>query len=488
MPTLSSQAQAVISAFGRKPGVTADQLANLQSVINGSPALVDQINQAVAAGHLRQITVLPHTNAGGEYDGNNKEMRLPLSVLTTPAKGMGRFDAGEVTFVLGHELQHGFNHAEYRQANVDFHRDAAQVARGANHDYIAPVGDFIAASRRNEAGAEIAGWNAIVASVQTVNPNPTLRDIYNAQPGRMSDFIDVSADRSTYTLKPNLTLNQDMTLGATPGNIEAMGQNYFDKPARSPGGLGHHGNSDYANYYGAFAVGVVAELHRKQNPLPPGATEQPITLNMVQLRLSERLMEENGINLHSDTRPMPYLDSSTNPPTQHLFQHTIGTHTHVNPVAARAFEDELASGDVQEAGRRFADPAQPSHPDHALHQQIRVGVQRLDGEHGRSWDETSERLNASLLVLAKEKGLTQVDHVLLSEHNEYVQKGENIFLVQGGLDDPAHRRADMKTQDAIGMTEAQSHERLEQLNQRQPQEADMGQQQQEAPKRQAASV
>jgi hypothetical protein len=222
--------------------------------------------------------------------------------------------------------------------------------------------------------------------------------------------------------------------------------------------------------------------------------EKPITLDMAKLRLSEKLLEENGINLRGDTRPLPYLDSSNSPATQHLFQHTASTHTHVNPIAARTFEDELASKDAQTQGaeRVSADPAQPGHPDHALQQQIRAGVQRLDGEHGRSWDETSERLNASLLVLAKEKGLTQVDHVLLSERNEHVQKGENIFLVQGGLSDPAHRVADMKTQDAIGMSQAQSHERLEQLNQQHSQERSqqvgVEQQQQQASTRQAPTM
>ena len=58
----------------------------------------------------------------------------------------------------------------------------------------------------------------------------------------MDDFIDV--DRShfppTYAMKPNLTVNADLTMPATVPNIEGMGRNYFDHS----GGLGHNGNSD----------------------------------------------------------------------------------------------------------------------------------------------------------------------------------------------------------------------------------------------------
>lgn len=46
MPPLSPQAQALLTQFGKQPGVTPDQAANLQNVINGSPALVNEVNAA----------------------------------------------------------------------------------------------------------------------------------------------------------------------------------------------------------------------------------------------------------------------------------------------------------------------------------------------------------------------------------------------------------------------------------------------------------
>ncbi len=474
MPILSPQAQAMVTAFGHQPGVTPDQVNNLQAVINASPVLIDQVNNAVAAGHLRQFAPLTHANAGGEYDGQSKTMRLPLAMLTPPP-GLLPFDAGEPAFVLGHELQHGFNHAATTQAYQTFFNDARQKAQEPTgpRDYTVATRNLIVANRRDEAGAEIAGWNSIVDRVKGTNPNPSLQDIYEEQPGRMRDFIDQSgtSPNYTYSLKPNLTLNADFTLSATAANLEAMGQNYFDKPPINPGGLGHHGNSDYANYYGAYAVGVAAELERHYNPSQPGVTSPQMALDLPQLRLTEKLMEENGINLGTNTQPMPYFDSSTTPPTAGLFQHTRTTHQHTIPIAAQALEVERAALRQQGTTLQRSDPAQAGHPDHALYQQIRNGVEKLETRPGRNDDPASEhRMIASLLVLAKQSGLERVDHVVLSEQRGDSLKGENVFLVQGLPADPAHARVMMKTNDAISAPEADSYRTLDTVNQHKTQQ------------------
>jgi predicted ABC-type ATPase len=92
-----------------------------------------------------------------------------------------------------------------------------------------------------------------------------------------------------------------------------------------------------------------------------------------------------------------------------------------------------------------ATPTQPGHPDHPLYQQVRDGVAALDARHGRSFDATSERMTASLLVLAKDNGLDRVDHVLLSNATAHEQAGHTLFVVQGEPGNPAHQRASMPT-------------------------------------------
>lgn len=76
-------------------------------------------------------------------------------------------------------------------------------------------------------------------------------------------------------------------------------------------------------------------------------------------------------------------------------------------------------------------PAEVGHPDHAIYQQIRSKVEQLDAANGRTFDATSERMTASLLTLAKDNGLTRVDHVLLSDRTRDLPAVQNLFVLQG---------------------------------------------------------
>jgi hypothetical protein len=329
---LTPASQALIDRFGERPDVTAAQVANLQKVLRDSPALTDQFNASVAQGHLQRIEPLTNAHAGGEYHPADEAMCLALASLTTPPALKGPFNAGEVTFVLGHELQHGFNRADIEEATRAFETAATTVARQRSgpHDYTAAIGQGLAANRRDEAGAEVAGWNAVVSAMKQEHPQPTLEDIYKKAPGRMADFIKQEGDRSpyTYALKPGLTLNRDLTLSPTPANIEAMGQNFFDKRPEDAN-LGSLGTSDYINYYGAAAISYAATLERFYNSPRHGIETPRMTVDMARLHLDERLLEENGLNLGRNHQPMPYLNSSALPAQLHHFDHTAETHTYV---------------------------------------------------------------------------------------------------------------------------------------------------------------
>ncbi|HHA2861217.1 TPA: XVIPCD domain-containing protein [Stenotrophomonas maltophilia] len=102
----------------------------------------------------------------------------------------------------------------------------------------------------------------------------------------------------------------------------------------------------------------------------------------------------------------------------------------------------------------------PNHPEYGLNQQIRQGVAALDAQHGRPFDQTSERLTASLTVLAREKGLQQVDHVLVSNATAQHPAGHNVFVVQGDPANPAHLRAMMPTAVAVQTPVEQSLQKL----------------------------
>lgn len=131
------------------------------------------------------------------------------------------------------------------------------------------------------------------------------------------------------------------------------------------------------------------------------------------------------------------------------------------PVGAPAASPSSATAQDPEAPPAPLLPTQPEHPDHALYQQVREGVAALDAKHGRTFDEASERMTASLLVLAKDNDLDRVDHVLLSNATSDKPAGHTLFVVQGEPSDPAHQRAAMPTELAAQTTVEESMQQFD---------------------------
>jgi hypothetical protein len=110
--------------------------------------------------------------------------------------------------------------------------------------------------------------------------------------------------------------------------------------------------------------------------------------------------------------------------------------------------------------------------DDPLLAQAERAVRQLDRSSGREYDDQDACMAASAACLAKANGLSRIDHILLSEARGSTQKGENLFVVQGAPGDPAHLRAQMKTQDAIDIPVEKSLGQLQALNEMpQPQQS-----------------
>jgi hypothetical protein len=67
----------------------------------------------------------------------------------------------------------------------------------------------------------------------------------------------------------------------------------------------------------------------------------------------------------------------------------------------------------------------PSHPDHAMYQQAREGVHKLDAQHQRTPDQRSDQLAAALVVSARRHGLTRIDDVTLHRDAKGVSAWEH---------------------------------------------------------------
>ena len=129
---------------------------------------------------------------------------------------------------------------------------------------------------------------------------------------------------------------------------------------------------------------------------------------------------------------------------------------HVDPTAPVL---RPAGTDARRVGVERSEPAAPSLPgisgsplgssSHPLLDQARAGVHRLDRDLGRRPDDASGRMSASLAALAQARGLTRIDHVVLSAQTDALSAGANVFVIQGDLGDPARRVGRMRTQDAV---------------------------------------
>lgn len=102
----------------------------------------------------------------------------------------------------------------------------------------------------------------------------------------------------------------------------------------------------------------------------------------------------------------------------------------------------------------------------SLHQQAINGVHALDASMNRRPDESSDRMAASLALLARSHGLDRIDHVVLGNPVGPAPGVRNVFVVEGDLSNPAHRRAQMDVHAAVHATVEESIGKLQQVEAR----------------------
>ena len=344
---------------------------NLQSVIESSPLLLQQMNVAIEHGHLKHVAWMPvNENAGASYDPATQTINLKQADVMDPKK----HDA--LTFILGHELQHGLNRESTRLGYEQFSEDALRVLQNGQpvHDYTPVMRRMLEINRHDEATAHIAGWNALVSRERQRNPRLVIGDasklIRNVD--YVQDFLDFggAVDKEGHiTAKNGITLNPDLSITPDARNIEATARHYFDKLPEDTK-LGYNGNSDYINYYATSLVGSICQTEMI-NPTHAGR----LALDMQGLKLQEPLLEQNGISL-GKTRAnarCAYIDVRS-PAIDLHFDHTADSHRHV-PVRDLPQPVALPPASV------VYDPREPRHPDHALYMALKECIPFAS--HGR---------------------------------------------------------------------------------------------------------
>lgn len=362
--------QEAVVSFANKPYSSphgpmlpsAEMVTNLESVLNGSPALARDLRRAVNEAdpvgrgerYFEAFAILPDArSAGATFDKTGRAMSIPANALLCKSAQHphGYFNPDDLTFVIGHEVEHAFSGRAGKAADDALVTAAMATAKGKDrvHDYTDVIGNHMASHRIDESRAEIAGWNALLSRKQMEDPSAGLQQMAGTT-ARVNDFMSIDRQSGVAVAREGLTFEPDGYLAQSAANIEAMGQYYFDQPAKryaEPGAthmsLGVNGEGDYRAHYSRSPIQVILEVEDSAKAVK-GIRSVP-QINMAKLGLHEDLIEEQGLNLGKQHHPRPYLDSSRDPSELHYFDHTIKGSEHpfqYRPIAsAKDFSSPL---------------------------------------------------------------------------------------------------------------------------------------------------
>ncbi len=392
---------------------TTDPGKNLREWLDKSPDLKKRMEDAADKGDLTKIEPLAAgANAGGSYSASTKTMNLPVDKLNTPSQ------QSEIIFVLGHEIEHAGYGAKRTAALATFVKDVEDLAKtnSPKHDHTEAVGKVVQFYRENEANAHIGGFNAIVSKLTNdKGAAPELKEIYQAVPGRMQDFINKTgvSPNFTYALKPGLTLDADMTMAQNKGNIDAMGKYYFDTPAT----LGKNGNQSYPNYYGDWAMGVVESkekaAHAARKLVDPTAVAPEVEINLNKLGLSKAVL--TNTLTYTDVNPIKHEREEPKPATS-------------SPVPAPATEHEDSSKGQRAGGKDADEPIMPISQQRslALCTQAESALSNLGPDSRITSSQQFSNVAASMALQAQKDTLTEINGAIKGTHG-------NIIAHQGEL-------------------------------------------------------
>lgn len=461
MTGVSPELQRIIEKFGKQKSVTNNMVDTLLKSIESSPVLVEQMNRAVAEKRLEAFVSLEAGfKAGAAYDGNppNKAIQVPLTKLNPPDQDRA-IRIRDMTFVLGHEIQHSLNYEE-RQHEV---QAAVKEMRGIAKDddpincYDHPIERWQQAARKDEASATLSGWNAAVSQLRESGAEVSLAAMLKNYPGRASDFVEVDPVTTQVKPKPGLDFNPDLSISLTSDNVAAMGKYYYDNPNKTVG----FANSTYPNYTGATAMSQAIYIQRRY--VPKGQASK-FVINLQSHGMQEDKLEMNGIDLHLNITKAPrqpyYKTGSDQMQAGFLDQTRDGR------VSAQQIHQyvPVALGDTSPLQTGLVNP---DHPDHALYAELK---QRLPPE-------TSEDRMAQITLAAKRGGVRagQVDQIAIQDEAIFITgKTPGDWAKVNLTQSPPSQQDNLRQMDSLDQQKSQQLAQWQQQGQQQNQQANPG--------------
>lgn len=362
-------------------GLPADKKDEIEEAIATSPYLQQRMTQAMAAGQLEHIRLTaPGANEGGHYDSDEKAIYVSVDTYTRSDLKKPRDRIDVITSTLGHETSHALNTVDSRKTLYFVTAQVTEEMRAAGPGGSVDVTPLFAihqrAARRDEAMAEIEGWNALASRIQHTNGGHISRMDMLDRAKATTGCVKLD-ERDIPHLAPGIILDQDMHMADTrlpkagAINVDPVAQCHFDQSAKT---LGAQGKADYRNYYGAYLIEQIGQ--------DTAAWIDPPTLrlDMGKLGLEPAQLESTRLNLGG--RNLSLVDTSQGQRFVTL-RHTGDGIKHTPDETTPASRDRDIRGfdpDARTSNTCIKTPgptahpifADPDHPQHALYSKLKA--------------------------------------------------------------------------------------------------------------------
>jgi hypothetical protein len=418
--------------------------ADVEDAILSSPFLLRRLAEEVNAHRLEHIRLQPSgEHSGGHFDKESKAIYLNPDVFTKYPEKSKTLD--RITYVLGHEVGHSgmapaqeaalktFSHTVDKAFWTESDRSTIDLTDAAER--------YLLQTRRDESHATISAINALADRVDQEDPGrlsrtELLKRIYDVG----SCVTQVGDD---YILAPGISLNPDQRIMiGTPAtaspNMEAVGRCYYDASI----GLGRHGDSDYAHFYGKTVIEAIASSSRHFERTT-GQEAVLISLDFERLGLNRQQLERNGLNLGGEN--FAILDRGPSRADNLVLKHDP---TAVSPDSPIQFANGRAYGGSAPVADalRAPDITDRNHLGHPRYQKALDAIERSPNIPPDTF--TGERLQQAAANLAytslasadrpqggQNERLDRIDFVVFNKDRS------GLIAGQGEMGDPASKMA-----------------------------------------------
>lgn len=437
----------------QRSGGSAHQLQMLEAALRASPELERRVTEVMRSGDLAGIGLLPaESGSDGKYNPNRRELRLRPELLDAEIR---RPAIDKVVDVLAHET----SHASRREALMTFDREMflhahERVQAPGPRDWTGFVGHYIAYGRREEARAELDAVQVMADRIRHENRGAVTEANLAERLVATSACVE-EGPVGGFRFKQGITFDPaSQTVQATPANLEAVARCHFDSRA------------GYRGVYAAAAIDKIADRElamRIDDPLRPAAGHR---IDLARLGLDADTLRRAPFGFGPD-QPFRFVDSSGG--QRALVEVWDGAGDRGQPELRARPEPGLAQPGSPS-------PAAPRHADHALLRKLQEQVRALDQQAGKGWDEHSERLAASALVMARGSGFSERDELRLvfNQASELHAAGERLHLFRSGTHasgDPMANWAHMGTAEALSQPADLRYRQVAQIEQAQDRQA-----------------